>query len=383
MIGIAIIGTGVIAEAHIEAYLAFRNQCKILALCDILPDKAKRQIEKYRLTKAAVYSSYQEFLAIPEINLVSICTPPFTHAQIAIECMEAGKHVLMEKPMASSLAECDEMIAAAKRAGRYLSIIAQNRFIPDNWKLKSILSSDFIGKLLFGQVESFWYRGVGYYDLWWRGTWEKEGGGCTLNHAIHQIDLLNWIMGLPKQVTAVVGNVAHNNSEAEDVSAAILTYESGAIVTLTSALVVHGEGQRLIFQCEKAGVASPWQVKASRTTVNGFPDLNPAFTRKLQQYFDELPAPEHLRHEGQIGDMLRCIQIGGQPVASSMDGRLAIEVVAAIYKSAFTRATVTLPLKEDDPFYTKQGLLASVSHFHEKKTVRGQSAKYRYYTLKP
>ncbi len=367
MIGIAIVGTGVIADAHIEAYLAFRNQCKILALCDIFPDKAKRQIEKYQLMDAAAYSSYQEFLAIPEINLVSICTPPFTHARIAIECMEADKHVLVEKPMASSLAECDAMIAAAKRAGRYLSIIAQNRFIPDNWKLKSILSSDFIGKPLFGQVESFWYRGAGYYDLWWRGTWEKEGGGCTLNHAIHQIDLLNWIMGLPKQVTAVVANVAHNNSEAEDLSAAILTYANGTIVTLTSALVVHGEGQRLIFQCEKAGVASPWQAKASRTTVNGFPDLNPAFTQKLQQYFDELPAPEHLRHEGQIGDMLRCIQIGGQPVAGSMDGRLAIEVVAAIYKSAFTRATVTLPLEEDDPFYTKQGLLASVSHFHEKK----------------
>ncbi len=371
MIGIAIVGTGIIAEAHIKAYLAFGNQCKILALCDIFPDKAKQQIEKYQLRDAALYPSYQDLLAIPEINLVSICTPPFTHAQIAIECLEAGKHVLVEKPMASSLTECDEMIAAAERVGRYVSIVAQNRFNPDNWKLKSILSSDFIGKPLFGQVESFWYRGPGYYDLWWRGTWEKEGGGCTLNHAIHQIDLLNWIMGPPKQMTAVVGNVTHTNSEAEDVSAAILAYENGVIVTLTSALVVHGEGQRLIFQCEKAGVASPWQAKASCPMVNGFPDPNPDFTRELQQYFDGLPAPEHAGHEGQIGDMLRCIQIGGEPVAGGLDGRLAIEVVAAIYKSAFTRVPVTLPLAEDDPFYTKQGLLASVSRFHQKKQAVG------------
>ena len=220
---------------------------------------------------------------------------------------------------------------------------------------------------MFGQVESLWFRGREYYDLWWRGTWEMEGGGCTLNHAVHQIDLLNWIMGAPRTVTAVLGNAAHDNAEVEDVSAAILTYESGALVTVTASLVTHGEGQRLSFQCEKAGVASPWKAVSSRSAPTGFPVENEAFEEQLQTRYREMPPPRYTGHKGQIDTVLRFLECGELPPESSADGRLALEVITAIYQSGFTGQTVTLPLSGDAPLYTKKGFLTNGKHFYEKE----------------
>ena len=172
MTGVAIIGTGVISERHIEAYAAFHGRCRIVALCDLMPEKAELLKEKYHLEDTEIYSSFREMVKRPDIQLVSICTPPFTHAESAVSCMRAGKHVLVEKPMASSLEECDEMIRAQKETGCYLGVISQNRYLQDNRNLKNMIASGAVGRVLFGQVESLWFRGREYYDLWWRGTWE-------------------------------------------------------------------------------------------------------------------------------------------------------------------------------------------------------------------
>lgn len=367
MTGVAVIGTGVISESHIEAYLAFQDRCRIIALCDLVPQKAEALKEKYHLKDTAVYSDCKEMAERSDICLVSICTPPFTHGESAVICMKAGKHVLVEKPMASSLEECDEMMRVQRETGCYLGVISQNRYLRDNRSLKSVIASGAVGKVLFGQVESLWFRGREYYDLRWRGTWEMEGGGCTLNHAVHQIDLLNWIMGTPRTVTAVLGNTAHDNAEVEDVSAAILTYENGALVTVTASLVTHGEGQRLSFQCEKAGVASPWKVVSSRSAPTGFPVENEAFEKQLQTRYRELPPPRYTGHKGQIDTVLRFLECGELPPESSADGRLALEVITAIYQSGFTGQTVALPLSGDAPLYTKKGFMANGKHFYEKE----------------
>ena len=362
MVGVAIIGTGVISEQHIKAYQMFTDRCEIVAVCDIFSEKAKEQKDKYHLENAMVYKDYKQMLERKDIQLVSICTPPFTHASCAIDCMQSGKHVLIEKPMASSLEECDAMIEVQRETGSFLGVVSQNRYTQENQKLKKLLASGIVGKVHFGQVESFWFRGRSYYDLWWRGTWEKEGGGCTLNHAVHQIDLLNWMMGKPKTVTAILGNVAHDNAEVEDVSAAVFTYENGAIVTLTASLVTHGEGQRIVFQCEKASLASPWDVKCSSSTPAGFPERDIELEDLIKEAYDAMPQIVNTGHAGQIENILHFLETEEQPAEGSGDGRMALEVITAIYQSGFTGRAVSLPLGINSSFYTRDGILANVQH---------------------
>ena len=121
------------------------------------------------------------------------CGSSREHAPIAIKALRAGKHVICEKPMAGSLEECDQMIKAADENGKLLSIVAQNRYKTPHMKTKQLLDAGAIGPVLFATINSFWWRGENYYDLWWRGTWEKEGGGVLVNQSVHQLDLLLWL----------------------------------------------------------------------------------------------------------------------------------------------------------------------------------------------
>jgi UDP-N-acetyl-2-amino-2-deoxyglucuronate dehydrogenase len=366
MIRVAVIGTGAISAAHIEAYLTFGARCQIVALCDIYPEKAQERKQKHNLN-CDVVSDYRELLSRDDIDLVSVCTPPYTHADIAVEALHAGKHVIVEKPMASSLAECDRMNEAAEASGKILSVISQNRFGDAVMKLKKVLDSGLAGRIVHAQVDSFWWRGYVYYDLWWRGTWEKEGGGCTLNHAVHHIDMFQWMMGMPDKVTAVMSNTSHDNAEVEDLSVAVLSYPR-ALAQITSSVVHHGQEQKLIFQGEKARVSMPWQVTASVAQENGFPKPNPELEQEIEALAGQIPALKHVGHKGQIDDVLSAIESGsGQVLVNGQEGRKTLELITAIYQSASTGTTVQLPLRPDSPFYTREGIMANATHFYEKK----------------
>ena len=365
MINVAIIGTGNISAAHINGYLAFPERCKITALVDIYPEKAEKKKTEYGLD-AKVYSSHKDILEDPSIDLVSVCTPPYCHAEIAIDFLNSGKNVIVEKPMAPSLEECDEMIAARDRSGKLLSAVAQNRFRTSIMNLKKALDSGLIGRVLHAQIDSLWWRGHCYYDLWWRGTWEKEGGGCTLNHAVHQIDMLAWMMGLPKSVIAMLSNAAHDNSEVEDVSIAALQYEGGGVAQVTSSVVHHGGQQGVIFQGENARISVPWEVSASIAKPNGFPDPNPELEQKLNDFYGALPVLEHEGHEGQIDNVLTALETGSKPLISGEDGRRTIELITAIYKAGAEHKQINFPVEKDDIFYKKGGITKMMPHFYEK-----------------
>jgi predicted dehydrogenase len=364
MIKVAIIGTGAISTAHIEGYLAFPDRCKITALCDLYPEKAEAKRKQYGLD-AKVVSDYRDLLE-GDIDLVSVCLPPYVHAPVTVDFLNEGSHVIVEKPMASSLKECDEMIEAARRSGKLLSVIAQNRFRDPIMKLKQVLDSGLAGKILHAQVDSLWWRGHCYYDLWWRGTWEKEGGGPTLNHAVHHIDGLLWMLGRPSEVKAYMSNVAHDNAEVEDLSIAILKYPSGALGQLTSSVVHHGEEQQYVFQGEHARISAPWRVTASISKPNGFPERNEALEQEIQRYYDELPKLEYEGHAGQIENVLDAIEQGTPLLIDGESGRSTLELIMSIYKAASTGETVKLPLQPDDPFYTREGLLKYVPYFYQK-----------------
>ncbi len=223
---VAVIGAGAIADVHIQAYLKHSDMCTIVAVCDIFVDKATKLIEAYSLKEARAYSDYKIALSNEDIDAVSICLPPSMHATVSLDAINSGKHVLCEKPLASSLEECDQMIEAAKKNGVILASVAQNRFKTPHMKLYEMVTNGDIGKVLFATVNSLWWRGENYYDIWWRGTWEKESGGCVLNHAVHHIDLLQWIMGMPESVNAYIFNLNHHNSECEDAAVAIFKFDT-------------------------------------------------------------------------------------------------------------------------------------------------------------
>lgn len=368
MIRVAIIGAGAIAPSHIKGYLEFPEDCTIVALCDIYQEKAEKIAKEYGLN-VDIYDDYKKLLDRTDIDLVSVCTPPYTHAETAIDLLNAKKHVLVEKPMASSLEECDAMNAAAQKNGKILSVVAQNRFRTPMMKLKHVLESKLIGPIVHTQVDSYWWRGFSYYDLWWRGTWEKEGGGCTLNHAVHHIDIFQWMNGMPSEITAVMSNASHDNAEVEDVSIAIGRYDNGSLVQITSSVIHHGEEQQLIFQGKNARVSVPWKLKASKSKQNGFPEEDLDLEEKIQKVYDKQPELQFEGHIAQIYDVLQGVLGKKDILIDGIQGRQTLEFITAIYQSASLGKTVKLPLNEDSPFYTRKGVLEYATHFYEKKNT--------------
>ena len=368
MINTAIVGVGNISQAHVDAYLEFPDRCKIVALVDIFPEKAQKKKDDFNLNDAIVYSSHQEMLnSGQKIDLVHVCTPPYVHASIAIDCMDAGMNVLVEKPMATCLKECDEMLEAEKRNDVTMSIVAQNRFRDSVYKLKELSDSGIAGKVRVAHVDSLWWRGHSYYDLWWRGLWEKEGGGPTLNHAVHQIDMINWIQNsLPEEVTAVLSNVMHDNSEVEDISFAILKYADGALAEVTSSVVHHGEGQSITLQCENAKITTPFSVEADLSKPNGFPEPNKALIDEIKAKYDAMPNLKYEGHTGQIEDTIRAIETGSRPAITGKDGRRTIELITAIYKAGCLKQTAELPIQKNDEYYTFEGILKNAIKFYKK-----------------
>jgi predicted dehydrogenase len=365
MLKVAILGAGAIADSHIQAYLRFPDLCRIGAVVDLYPDKAAEKVAKHHLS-ARIYARLEDLLAKEAVDLASVCLPPFEHAAAAVALLVAGAHVVVEKPMATCLQECDQILEAARASGRRVSVVAQNRFKTPMMKLKRLLESGVLGRILHAQVNSLWWRGGNYYDLWWRGTWEKEGGGCTMNHAVHHIDLFQWMMGMPRELHAVTANLAHENSEVEDFAAATLRYEDGRLGQITASLVHPAEEQQLLFQGERASVSIPWKVQAVRQRPNGFPEDDLEGAAEIQARYDQFPSVALEGHDGQIANVLAAIDGRETLLVDGREGRLTLEIISAIYQSSHLGQTVILPMRPQDPFYTREGILKHARRFHQK-----------------
>ncbi|HEV6954650.1 MAG TPA: Gfo/Idh/MocA family oxidoreductase [Promicromonospora sp.] len=367
MLNVALVGTGNISASHLRAYLKFPDRCRVVALCDVVPERAEARKRELGLDDAVVVASHEELLDRQDIDLVSVCTPPSTHAPITIDLLRAGKNVLVEKPMAPSVADCDAMLRAERESGKVLSVVAQNRFRNDIAVLKEALDSGLLGPVAHLRTDSAWWRGVPYYDLSWRGTWQSEGGGPTLNHAIHHIDLVLWMLGAPQAVAAMMTNAWHDNAEVEDLSVALLQYDR-AVAQLTSSVVHHGEEQEIVVQGRDASVAQPWKVRSETTQPNGFPtsEGDTALVARLEELAAAHETLPHLGHTGQVEDVLAALETGRAPAIGGADGRRTVEVVTAIYQAAIERRTVDLPIPADSPYYTGEGVLENAPRYFTK-----------------
>lgn len=260
------------------------------------------------------------------------------------------------------------MNRVSEETGQVLSLISQNRFTNPMMKLKQLLDDKVIGNVLHTQVDSFWWRGHSYYDLWWRGTWEKEGGGCTLNHAVHHLDIFKWMNGMPDEITAMMSNVAHDNAEVEDISIAIGKYKEGGMATLTSSVVHHGQEQQLIFQGEEGRISAPFKVYASTSQENGFPEEHTEKMTAITKAYEEMEDLPYEGHRGQLNNVIQHILKQQDLVVDGHQGKETLELIMAIYSASQSGQTVSLPLDPSHPFYTKEGVMKHAPRFYEKSS---------------
>ncbi len=365
MLGVAVLGAGDIANTHIEAFEMIKDRCSIRALADVNVGKAEEKRKKYALN-CDVTDDYHTLLNREDIQIVSICLPPSLHCQVAVEFLSRGKHVICEKPMAASLEECDRMLEAAEMGHARLGIVAQNRFKQDVMKTKRLIEQGGLGKLLYAQANSLWWRGDHYYDLCWRGTWEKEGGGCTFIHAVHHIDLFLWMMGEAESLQALVENQNHSGSEVEDVSMCMVRFKSGAVGTLVSSLLHHGEKQNLFIDGTEGSIEIPHRLAVSRQLENGYPVCDEEACENLEKQYEMMEDIPYTEHAGQIEDFVAAVEQDREPLVSGKDGRRTMEFISAVYQSAFLGEKVEFPMTKADPFYTKEGVMKYATRFHEK-----------------
>lgn len=343
-LGVGIIGAGGIASAHASAWLALDDSCQLIAFADQDVRRAQERTEQFGAQMW--FSDPYDLLKIEDIHIVSICTPPFNHAELSIAALEAGKHVLVEKPMCCSLEEVDKMIEAAERNERLLGVVFQWRFTTEFARIKTLLEQGKLGKPFLALMMSFWWRTNEYFQVWWRGTWEKECGGSVINHAIHHIDFLLGLMGDVKWVSAGMGVFAHE-IETEDAAVATVKFANGALGVLLASTATYPEEHRVTVYGELGSVSVPWQLNM----------VDSRYQSELEEWLRHIPRPEHGGHMAVISDFLSAVQTGRKPLVDGHEGRRSIELAIAIYKSAIAGQPVTLPIQPNDPFYTKAGLM--------------------------
>lgn len=372
MIHIAIWGAGDSAATHVRSFLKYSGQCRITAVINHNADRAEALVRKFDLTEASVFTSLDAAADAVPVDAVSICLPPAQHCGCAVAALEREIHVLTEKPMANSLEECDRMIRAAEKNQKLLAVIFQLRFTNEAQRIRAILKSGEFGPFRYGNFNSMWYRGEHYHDVAWRGTWALEGGGVLTAQAIHHLDLVQYLVGMPEKVNAVMANVGHGNTQCEDALTAVFRYPE-AFAQFSASLVSHGQRQELSFHTERALLNIPWNPASDRGQPNGYAEKDADTLAALKQAYDSIPPLEAEKHDAQILNFLNAIE-GKEPLlVDGTEGRKSIELTTAVYKSCVTGQEAALPITEADPFYTAEGRTAALPHFHEKTRSTARS----------
>lgn len=345
----ALIGCGRIALNHVKAVVD--NDLEFIAACDIDPKKVEDLWARSGYEKAeqvAVYTDHRQMLEDhPEIELVSIATESGKHAQIALDCIEKGVHVIIEKPMAMSLKDADAIIAAAEKHDVRVAACHQNRFNIAVQNMRGALESGRFGRLSHGTVHVRWNRNQGYYtQAPWRGTWEQDGG-ALMNQCIHGIDLLRWSLG--DEIVAVYGQTRqqfHDYLEAEDLGVAIIQFKNGAIGTVEGTTNVFPKNlEETLYVFGEEGTVKLGGKSCNHIDVWQFADEREEDAR-LAGYQEETTNVYGNGHTPLFKDMMEAIREHRAPYVDAKAGKRALELVLAIYKSQKTGEVVRFPMKD-------------------------------------
>ncbi len=344
----ALIGCGRIATNHIKA--AINNQLEIAAVCDVQEDHMETLLEKHDLQADASikrYVDYETMIEEVQPELVSIATESGIHAEIAIFCIKHGVHVIIEKPMAMSMADANEIIRLSEEKKVKVSACHQNRFNIAVQEMRQALEKGRFGKLSHGSIHVRWNRNQNYYtQAPWRGTWTQDGG-ALMNQCIHGIDLLRWTFG--GEIEEVYGQTRqqfHDYLEAEDVGMAVVKFKNGTIATIEGTTNVYPKNlEETLYIFGEKGTVKIGGTSTNNIDVWDFADETEADTKN--KGLEEATSNVYGNgHTSLFADMIDAIRTDRKPYVDAYAGRDALELVLAIYKSQKEGKAVKLPLGE-------------------------------------
>jgi predicted dehydrogenase len=355
----ALIGCGKVGGLHAAA-LASLPESNLVAVCDADLGRAEKFAGEYG---GRAFADVSRLLADAAPEAVFVCTPHPLHAEPAMLAAEAGAHVMVEKPMAASLSDCDAMLAAARKAGVSLSVMSQRRFYESVRRMKRAIDAGKIGRPILGLFLMFSWRDEAYYKSDpWRGKWATEGGGVLVNQSPHQLDLLRWFMGDIEEISGYWANLNHPYVEVDDTAVATLRFRNGglgAIVTslsqkpgLFTKVHIHGSsGASIGVETDRGATFVAGVSKISEPPLNdlwtipGEEHLLKEFESADRAIFKGIDPVAHY-HALQIQEFLQAIGAGREPLVTGYDGRAVVEMFTAIYESNKMKKSVSLPLRQ-------------------------------------
>lgn len=345
----ALIGCGRISTNHIKA--AVNNKLEIVAVCDVIPERMQEVLAKHGLENdksIARYTDYKKMIAEhPDIALASIATESGLHAQIALYCIDNGLNVIIEKPMAMSIADADEIIRRSEKKGVKVSACHQNRFNIAVQQMRQALEAGRFGKLSHGSVHVRWNRNKEYYDqAKWRGTWAQDGG-ALMNQCIHGIDLLRWMLGDEiEEIYGVTKQQYHNYLECEDIGMAVIKFKNGAVGTIEGTTNVYPKNlEETLYLFGEKGTVKLGGKSTNAIDVWDFADETDE-DEKNKGLFEQTANVYGNGHTSLFADVIDAIEKDRKPYVDAHAGKNALETVLAVYKSAAEGKPVKLPLKE-------------------------------------
>ena len=354
----AVAGVGKVTDLHAAALSKLRES-QFTAVCSSKRDKALNYASKYNIHG---YTDVAEMVQKEKIDVVIICTPHPVHRAPAVAAMEAGAHVIVEKPFASSIEDCDAMLSTAKKYNRQIGVICQRRWYRPVRRVKEAIDTGKIGMPVLGTVNVLGWRDEKYYKSDpWRGSWKGEGGGVLVNQAPHQLDLIQWFMGEIDELYGIWSNLNHPYIEVDDTAIAVIKFKSGAygnIIVSNSMkpgiygkVHIHGKnGASAGVQTDGgamfiAGMSNILEPPVNDLwTIPGEENLLEKYVREDSDFFLSLKNPMEYFHERQIEDFLQAVLGGRKPLVTGEDGRVTVEIFTAIYWSTRDNKPVKWPI---------------------------------------
>ena len=331
ILNFGLIGCGRIAPRHAQSIFNLHD-ARLIAVADVIESRANRFSQEYG---AEAYLDYRRLFDRKDIDVVNICTPSGLHAQMAIEAMQAGKHVIVEKPMALTLHDADKMIVTSRSEGVKLCVVLQNRFNPPMLDLRRVVDEEKLGRILLGNVTVRWYRPQEYYEDGWHGTLAMDGG-ALMNQSIHHIDAMQWLMGEVESVFAFSATLAHR-MEAEDTGVAVLRFKNGALGSIEGSTITYPEN----LEGSIALFGERGSVKVGGTALNRKVFWKIEGELEHEREFLSLeqldpPSVYGSSHHHVIADMIEAIMKDKDPLTNGAEGRKSLGLVLAIYESVHT-----------------------------------------------
>jgi UDP-N-acetyl-2-amino-2-deoxyglucuronate dehydrogenase len=355
---IALVGAGVIGAVHGQVISELADRVELVAVVDLHADRAQRLAVEHG---GEVFASLTEALAAVPIDVVVVCTPTGRHGEVAIEALEAGKDVIIEKPAETTVAKTDQIIEAQRKAGKLVAVISQHRFDQSTEIALAAIEKGELGRLTTGIASIDWWRGQSYYDSGdWRGTWELDGGGALMNQGVHTVDLLVATMGRPVEVFAYTDTLAHQRIEVEDAAVAVVRFENGALGILhattaaypglSARLQVHGDRGSVVIDNDLLTFihTTPQGSGAEERSYGSASDsINQVDSYDLTEQTGPTTGGSAgglspLAHRRQYENFLAALA-GKEPVRVDLEtNRRSIGVITGVYESARTGKPVTL-----------------------------------------